>query len=67
MVALNHRHAAHIEVEKLTSAIHHTHVITLLNEFIDDSMKVYSSEWSVVRREFPIDGSREKNLGRIRV
>ena len=38
-----------------------------INEFIDDSMKVYSSEWSVVRREFPIDGSREKNLGRIRV
>ncbi len=38
-----------------------------VNEFIDDGIKVYSSNWNVIKREFPIHGSRYEEIGRIRV
>lgn len=38
-----------------------------LNDLIDEGMKRYSREWTVLQREFPIQGSRSKELGRIRL
>ncbi|MDO8510795.1 MAG: hypothetical protein Q7S55_01375 [Nanoarchaeota archaeon] len=38
-----------------------------LNDLIDVGREMYSNEWRVLQREFPIQGSREKELGRIRL
>ena len=38
-----------------------------INEFIEDGMKVYGNKWNVFERKFPIEGSRYKELGRIRI